>query len=96
MTNEEAIRWLEQIKVKYIVGGDEGFDECRREALDIAIEAIKFDSLPDEPTICPQCGKVFGQPYRNLVLCKDCVHRYEVQRCMSRPSDWFCGDGRRK
>ena len=41
MTPEETIKWLEQIKDKYIHGGDESFDEHRRVALDLAIMAIR-------------------------------------------------------
>lgn len=41
MTNIEAIKWLEQIKEKYIHGGDEEFDQCRREAIDVAIKCIR-------------------------------------------------------
>ena len=46
MTPEETIRWLEQIKDKYINGGDEEFDRLRREALDSAIEAVRRTALP--------------------------------------------------
>ena len=42
MTREEAIRWLIQIKRRYIFGGDEGFDASRKEALDMAIEALQW------------------------------------------------------
>lgn len=41
MTNEQAINWLVQIKGRYIFGGDEKFDELRREALDLAIKALE-------------------------------------------------------
>lgn len=44
MTNEDAIKWLERIKEKYIHGGDEGFDEKRREAIDTAIECLKKEN----------------------------------------------------
>jgi len=40
-SNEEAIKWLKAIKDKYIHGGDEDFDERRKEALDIAIKALE-------------------------------------------------------
>lgn len=43
MTNEEAIKWLEAIRKKYIHGGDEGFDQKRNEALDLAISALERD-----------------------------------------------------
>lgn len=40
MTREEAIKWLQQIQNAYIHGGDESFDESRKEALHMAIEAL--------------------------------------------------------
>ena len=41
MTREEAAKWLMRIKEKYIHGGDEAFDARRREALDMATEALE-------------------------------------------------------
>lgn len=40
MTTSEAIQWLHSIKEKYIHGGDEEFDKCRKEAIDYAIESM--------------------------------------------------------
>lgn len=39
--NEFAIFWLKQIKEKYIHGGDEEFDSCRKRAIDIAIKELE-------------------------------------------------------
>ena len=44
MTSEEAREWLRSIKDKYIHGGDEAFDNARREALSMAIEALEQES----------------------------------------------------
>jgi len=41
MNGQEAIKWLEAIKEKYIHGGDEGFDHKRKLAIDYAIAVIK-------------------------------------------------------
>ena len=41
MTRQEAIEWLVSIKDKYIHGGDEQYDDCRRKAIDVAIETLK-------------------------------------------------------
>ena len=41
MSYAEVIYWLQQIKEKYIHGGDECFDEKRRQAIDIAIECLQ-------------------------------------------------------
>ena len=45
MTNDETIMWLEQIKEKYIHGGDEDFDEKRKEAIDNAIAVLRKDYI---------------------------------------------------
>lgn len=51
MTREEAIEWLGRIKDRYIHGVDEGFDNKRKEAIDMAIEALQA-----EPTTrCIEC-----------------------------------------
>lgn len=41
MTREEAREWLRSIKDNYIHGGDEAFDNARREALDMAVKALE-------------------------------------------------------
>ena len=41
MSNAEVIYWIQQIKEKYIHGGDESFDEKRKKAIDIAIEHLQ-------------------------------------------------------
>ena len=38
MNREEVINWLEEIKVKYIHGGDQRYEECRITAIDKAVE----------------------------------------------------------
>ena len=40
MIDIEAIEWLQQIRDKYIHGGDEWFDEQRCRAIEYAIECI--------------------------------------------------------
>ena len=47
MTREEAIEWLGRIKDRYIHGGDEGFDNKRKEAIDMAIEALEHEPSED-------------------------------------------------
>ena len=41
MTAQEAIKWLKAIEEKYIHGGDEGFDEKRKTAINIAINVLE-------------------------------------------------------
>lgn len=48
MTSEEAREWLRSIKDSYIHGGDEAFDNARREALDMAIKALKQEPILDK------------------------------------------------
>lgn len=52
MTSEQAIDWLESIKEQYIHGGDDGFDERRKMAIDIAVQALK----DQEPIIPKETG----------------------------------------
>ena len=54
MTREEATEWLIQIKDKYIHDGDEQFDTKRKEALDMAIEALKSDRPKGEWIPCSE------------------------------------------
>lgn len=68
MNREEAIKWLQQIENTYIHGGDEAFDESRKEALHMAIEALEgvcFDEwctdckeYDTEKKCCPRFNKV--------------------------------------
>lgn len=46
MHKEATIARLEEIKERYIHGGDEYFDKIRREAIDQAIEAVKNQGKP--------------------------------------------------
>ena len=56
MTNKEAIEWLERIEERYIHGGDEAFDEARKEALHTAIEALERKRGEwAEEGYCPFC-----------------------------------------
>lgn len=41
MTRDEAIKWLSRIEQRYIINGDESYDEARKEALHMAIEALE-------------------------------------------------------
>lgn len=45
MTREEAREWLRSIKDEYIHGGDEAFDNARREALDMAVKALEQEPI---------------------------------------------------
>ena len=47
MTSEEAREWLRSIKDNYIHGGDEAFDDARREALSMADEALRCKPCDD-------------------------------------------------
>ena len=79
----DAIAWLANIKEKYIHGGDEEFDECRRESIDMAIKALR------QPQIvrCKDC-KHFNDmqcSYPERGTC-DLWH-------MLHWGDWYCADG---
>ena len=47
MTREEAIKWLDGIEKKYIHGGDESFDNSRKQAIHMAIRSCS-ERLPEE------------------------------------------------
>lgn len=81
MTREEAIEWLIQIKDKYIHDGDEQFDTKRKEALGMAIEALRVDIVH-----CKEC-KFWSKN------AKDWVQVYEPC-CHFEPYD-FCSYGER-
>lgn len=49
MTPQEAIEWLEAIEEKYIHGGDDYFDEKRKIAISIAINALE-KQIPKKAT----------------------------------------------
>ena len=38
---DKSVFWLNQIKDKYIIGGDESFDQQRKDAIDEAIKALE-------------------------------------------------------
>lgn len=68
LTREEAIKWLQQIKNAYIHGGDESFDESRKEALHMAIEALKADTV--EVVRCKDCRHRIHDEERCLYYCE--------------------------
>ena len=81
----EAIAWLANIKEKYIHGGDEEFDECRRESIDMAIKALR------QPQIvrCKDCKAWEQYDDMNLGEC-------ELYPEYNKMGDWFCNFGERK
>lgn len=86
----EAIAWLANIKEKYIHGGDEEFDECRRESIDMAIKALR------QPQIvrCKDCIH-FGQKDKCIVQKYLSEHPEKVW-FLSLQNNWFCADGKRE
>lgn len=81
MTNEKAATWLAAIKAKYIHGGDEAFDEQRREALDMAIKAL-LSELGQTCEGCKHQGKwefeIYYGAYSPCTGCKRIASdRYE-------------------
>lgn len=68
MDAKEAIEWLTAIDKKYIHGGDESYDQKRREAIQTAILALE-KQVPKKPIVenlgtnysfwylCPQCNR---------------------------------------
>lgn len=49
MTITEAIKWLDGIEKKYIHGGDESFDNSRKQAIHMAIRSLEaWNKVLDE------------------------------------------------
>lgn len=82
MSIRAAIEWLRAIKDKYIKGGDEGFDQKRREAIDTAITALK-KQIPKKPTEdvlgyrCPVCGKPVWGLVSRMNYCGECGNKMD-------------------
>lgn len=70
MTREEAIKWLEGIKEKYIHGGDEAFDDARRKAIDIAVEALQAEPV--------KRGRWEDTKYVNVRKCSCCQAEWGI------------------
>ena len=49
MTKDDAVFWLKQIKERYIRDGDEEFDRCRKEAIDMAVEVLPKQTIEWHP-----------------------------------------------
>lgn len=76
---------MANIKEKYIHGGDEKFDKCRRESIDMAIKALR------QPQIvrCKDC-----KYWRKLLLNRNgdgACHADNSIRVSNQ--SWFCADG---
>ena len=86
-----SIFWLEQIKEKYIHGGDEEFDSCRNKAIDIAINKLEKDS---DIVRCKDCT------FRGDVT--KCIVAHVIKDTglplfmFDKHGEWYCADGRRK
>lgn len=110
MTNKEAIKWLQAIKDKHIHGGDEAFDESRREALDMACEALEerptgkwIDCTNYGFVECPLChsatntnGAYHSTEVKHLRYCWWCGARMEVDNVKSCSSCAHFNNGNRK
>lgn len=60
MDNKEVIFWLNQIKDKYIRGGDEEYDRCRRLAIDTAVELLQKTEKEQ--------SRIGDDPFRHTIL----------------------------
>lgn len=81
MTDKEVAEWLMAIKEKYIHGGDEQFDSCRKEALDIAASRMMgkghWEMNSDHPDrlICSECNSQFDVWHwesKQMHFCPNC------------------------
>lgn len=83
----EAIAWLANIKEKYIHGGDEEFDECRSESIDMAIKALR------QPQIvrCKDC--IHRGNAERCVLAAISEEKHYPLFILDNRGEWFCADG---
>ena len=91
MTDREwAITWIEAIKEKYIHGGDESYDDCRRRSIDMAIEALK------QPEIvrCKDC--IYRWKSEKCVLAAISEEKDFPLFMLDNRGEWFCADGEKK
>lgn len=99
MTKIEAIEWLKSIKDKYISGGDEWYDQRRRQAIDYAIDMLNNSDVESarghwEYGNGYQDGK--ADAMASIVRCKDCKHRGDdvhCPMCYEEVSEYDDGDG---
>lgn len=82
MTRKEAIKWLSRIEQRYIINGDESYDEARKEALHMAIEALERkrgewrygeNDIGLDGYWCTVCGEFVLWDYKGTI---DFIHRY--------------------
>lgn len=92
MKRWSAISWLDEIKNRYIHGGDEAFDEQRKEALDMAISALREqprwisveERLPEgEKEVRVLCKASWNSKYRY-----QCQAFYEPKGMLREKSDY--------
>ena len=67
MTPQEAIEWLKAIEEKYIHGGDDGFDEKRKVAINNAVDALE-KQIPKKV--------IFQSEFEGLRYCPCCKVRF--------------------
>ena len=87
MTNEQAIQWLLAIKDKYIHGGDEQYDELRKEAIDTAIHALNIQESLEKKVEYLSESRPQGKWVKVWTCSDDMVatSHYECNQCKKFP-----------
>lgn len=67
MNIEQAVKWLDAIKEKYIHGGDDEMDAKRKEAIDMAIRSLEAWKKVEEEIDTYLWTEGFGSAYRNEI-----------------------------
>ena len=82
--NQFAIFWLKQIKEKYIQGGDDEFDSCRKRAIDIAIKELE---KPEERWI--PVSERLPEDGSNVLAYYDNKIEQRMFACVYEDGEWF-------
>lgn len=86
MNREEATQWLEQIKNFLIYGGDEKFDAKRKEALDMAIQALEQEPCEqirwERDLAVKQLNDLGYSLGEKIRTCEDAISREQAIKAM--------------
>lgn len=73
---DDAIGWLKSIKIRYIHGGDEAYDACRKRAIDIGCEAIELMKEQQPRNVKFTINDYTGLPVSHCPKCEMPISMY--------------------
>ena len=94
LRKEEAIEWLKQIKNRYIHGGDERFDESRKNALDMAIKSLENTRwIPCSERLPEEIMNPITQDYYEYLCTADFGYAIDTRAYKFGGGHWWHGAG---